>query len=139
MTTRERSEAEHAAAWEAHCRAPKFRHITRELEGVVERESYIYSTPEGAIELWRRPDSGDLSWNSTGHIGGIEVHSPQPLFKDQTPRPGHCQHVWGGQCWTTGSSMAFDQFEHSFGTPDYIKGALESWHSGQFSQDETED
>ncbi|AIY01180.1 hypothetical protein ART_1581 [Arthrobacter sp. PAMC 25486] len=135
----EAAKAEHEAKFTAYNRAPKFRHITRELEGVVERESYIYSTPDGAVELWRRPETGGLSWSSTGHMGGVEIHSPKPLYANQKQNPGYCAHVWGGKCWTSGSSMAFDQYEEEFGQPDYIKAELARWHSNEFDSPEEDE
>lgn len=138
MTTEEEAkQAKHEALFTAYNRAPKFRHITHELEGVVERESYIYSTPNGAIELWRRPEVGGFSWNSNGHMGGVEVHSPKPLYENQKQNPGYCSHVWGGKCWTTGSSMAFERYEEEFGEPDYIKSELATWHENQFGEGES--
>lgn len=95
MTDQATSKSERTAAWEAHRRAPKFLHITRELEGVLERESYVYSTPDGAIELWRKSAPVEHTWNGSGYFGGVEVHSPKPLYANQSPRPGHCAFVWG--------------------------------------------
>ena len=120
------------AKWQAYLAAPKFRHVIRELDGKLERESYVYSTPEGAIELWRRPEVGDTRWHETGHYGGVETHSPVPLYEDQTPVTGHCEWVKGGICYTDGSSLAFDEFERDFGSPDYLKPALAQWHRSRF-------
>lgn len=139
MTDQKPSKTEHEVAWEAHRRVPKFLHITRELEGKLERESYIYTTPDGSIELWRKPSPAEHTWNDSGYFGGVEVHSPTQLYTNQPPRPGHCSHVWGGQCWTTGSSLAFDEFENDFDSSEYIRGALASRHSQQFDGDESED
>jgi hypothetical protein len=127
------SEAERAAKWQAYVDAPKFRHVIRELDGKLERESYVYSTPAGAIELWRTPEAGDLHWHQTGHYGGVEVHSPVPLYDGQTSIPGYCEWVRGGKCYSDGSSLAFDEFERDFGSPDYLKPALANWHRSRFS------
>lgn len=126
------TEAERAAKWQAYIDAPKFRHVIRELEGKLERESYVYSTPGGAIELWRRPEAGEVQYSQTGYYGGLESHSPAPRYDGQTPMPGHCEWVRGGKCYTDGSSMAFDEFEHDFGSPDYLKSALTDWHHSLF-------
>jgi hypothetical protein len=130
MSEKQLSEAD--AKWRAYQDAPKFRHIIRELEGKLERESYVYSTPEGAIELWRTPEAGDVHWHQSGHYGGVEVHSPVPLYEDQTSVPGYCQWVKGGKCYTDGSSLAFDEFERDFGSPEYLKPALANWHRSRF-------
>lgn len=125
------TEEERAAKWQAYLDAPKFRHVTRELDGVLERESYVYSTPAGATELWRRPESG-AQWSQTGYYGGVESHSPVPLYAGQEPMTGYCEWVRGGECFSDGSSLAFDQFEHDFGSPDYLKPALADWHRSRF-------
>lgn len=132
-------EAERAAKWQAYLDAPKFRHVIRELEGVLERESYVYSTPAGAIELWRRPEVGGTNWHQSGHYGGVESHSPVPLYDGQTPMPGHCEWVKGGKCYTDGSSLAFDEFENDFGTPNYLKPSLADWHRSRFGTRTEED
>lgn len=120
------------AKWQAYLAAPKFRHVIRELDGKLERESYIYSTPEGAIELWRTPEAGVANWHQTGHYGGVEVHSTTPLHEGQAPAPRHCEWVRGGKCYTDGSSLAFDEFERDFGSPEYLKPALANWHRSRF-------
>jgi hypothetical protein len=125
-------EAERAAKWKAYQDAPKFRHVTRELDGTLERESYVYSTPAGAIELWRTPEAGDGHYYETGYYGGVEMHSPVPLYDGQGPMDGHCQWVRGGQCYTDGSSLAFDEFAHDFDSPVYLKPALADWHRSRF-------
>ncbi len=125
-------EAERAAKWQAYLDAPKFRHVIRELDGKLERESYVYSTPAGAIELWRTQEAGVPNWHQTGHYGGVEVHSSVPLYDGQTHVPGHCEWVRGGKCYTDGSSLAFDEFERDFGSPEYLKPALANWHRSRF-------
>lgn len=128
------------AKWQAYRDAPKFRHVIRELDGKLERESYVYSTPEGSIELWRTPEAvGGVSWHQTGHYGGVEVHSPVPLYKDQSPMEGHCQWVRGGTCYTDGSSLAFGEFERDFGAPEYLKSALSRWHRSRFYTEPEDD
>lgn len=127
------TESERAAKWQVYLDAPKFWHVIRELDGKLERESYVYSTPKGAIELWRTPEAGDLHWHETGHYGGVEVHSPVPLYEGQTSIPGHCQWVRGGTCYSDGSSLAFDEFERDFDAPEYLQSALGNWHSSRFA------
>lgn len=125
--------AERDAKWKAYLDAPKFRHVIRELDGKLERESYVYSTPAGAIELWRRPESGDTRWSETGYYGGVESHSLTPAYEGQTPIDSYCEWVRGGRCYSDGSSLAFDQFEHDFKSPDYLKSALADWHASRFT------
>jgi hypothetical protein len=125
--------AEADAKWQAYLAAPKFRHVIRELDGKLERESYVYSTPDGAIELWRRPEAGEVHRSQTGYYGGVESHSPTPNYEGQPIVPGHCEWVKGGKCYTDGSSLAFDEFEHTFGSPDYLKPALADWHRSRFN------
>jgi len=126
------------AKWQAYLAAPKFRHVIRELDGKLERESYVYSTPAGAIELWRRPEAGEVHYSQTGYYGGVESHSPAPHYEGQTQVPGHCEWVKGGKCYTDGSSLAFDEFEHDFESPAYLKTALASWHASQFGATQEE-
>lgn len=118
--------AEADRRWREYRNAPKFRHIISELEGKLERESYVYSTPAGSVELWRAPSSGSYGGE---HYGGVEVHSATQLY-DFAPQASHsnCRHTPTGVCWHDGSSMAFDQFEHSFDAPEYIKSELADWH-----------
>jgi len=122
--------AEADRRWREYRNAPKFRHIITELEGVLERESYVYSTPAGAIELWRTPSVGTYG---SDYYGGVETHSAKQLY-DFSPQPSHenCRHTPTGKCWHDGSSMAFDQFEHSFDAPEYIKSELADWHASRF-------
>ncbi|MDP9184106.1 MAG: hypothetical protein M3O29_00365 [Actinomycetota bacterium] len=127
------------AKWQAYLAEPKFRHVIRELDGKLERESYVYSTPAGAIELWRTPEAGVANWHQTGHYGGVEVHSPVPLYDGQTLVPGQCEWVRGGKCYTDGSSLAFDEFERDFGSPDYLKPALANWHRSRFNTEAEDD
>lgn len=127
------TEAERAAKWQAYLDAPKFRHVIRELDMKLERESYVYSTPAGAIELWRRPEAGEARWSQTGYYGGVETHSPVPHYDGQTAIPGHCEWVKGGKCYTDGSSLAFDEFERDFDSPEYLMSALAGWHRSRFN------
>lgn len=116
----------------AHAPTPKFWHITRELDGALSRESYVYSTPAGSVELWRTPSSGNFG---SEFYGGVEIHSPEQLF-DFAPEPFSltCQYTATGKCWGDGSSLAFDQFEHSFNAPDFIRAELADWHASRFGE-----
>jgi hypothetical protein len=117
------------AKWRAYQNAPKFRHVTRELDGKLERESYVYSTPAGSIELWRTPSQS----SRMEYFGGVETHSATQLY-DFAPKVSHtnCHYTPTGECWHDGSSLAFDQFEHSFNSPDFIKAELADWHQSRF-------
>lgn len=121
------------ARWRAYRDAPKFRHVTSELEGTLERESYVYSTPAGSIELWRTPSSGTYGGD---YYGGVETHSAKQLY-DFAPDPSHenCKYTPSGKCWHDGSSMAFDQYEHDFDSPEYIKSELADWHQSRFGKE----
>lgn len=123
------ADAKREARWQAHRAAPKFRHIISELEGELERESYVYSTLDGAIELWRTPANPTFQSSETGYFGGIEIHSAKPLYAF-AKKPSHtrCHYTPTGECWTDGSSMAFDRLEHAFDSTDFIKAELTEWH-----------
>jgi len=136
MSTEADTTARFDAKWAEYQKAPKFHHVTRELDGKLDRESYVYSTPAGSIELWRTPRPEGSTFGGE-YYGGVEVHSPKPHYKGQTPVPWHCQWVKGGECYTDGSSMAFDQYEHDFDMPTYIKDELTTWHRRNFEQDES--
>jgi hypothetical protein len=131
------TEAERQAAWEAERARPRFHHIIHETDGQLSRESYVYSTLAGSVELWRTPSAS--SYNPSGYYGGVEIHSATQLY-DFAPEPSHrnCKHTPTGKCWHDGSSMAFDQFEHAFASPDYIKAELKEWHDDKFGTDEVE-
>lgn len=108
-------------------------HVTRhnyadDWSEVRDRESYLYITERGAIEGWRSksatPQHGE-------YFGGIEVHSPEPIYDGQKPMPDHCQWVKGGVCYTTGSSLAFDEIEHCFYHPVLVFDVLQRWAQGR--------
>lgn len=64
------------------------------------RIAIIAQDERGAVELWTR--EGGL----TDH-GGIELHSPRPMYGERTPDFTDCDILPGGECWTDGSSLAW--------------------------------
>lgn len=92
-----------------------------------DREAYVVLTPEVSVEGWR------MTSLSAPHeqFGGVEVHSPEPLYDGHQPLDRPCSYVKGGVCYTDGSSLAFGYIEHSFDSPksiyNYLLGRLEDY------------
>jgi hypothetical protein len=131
------TEAEREAAWEADRAKPRFHHIIHETDGKLSRESYVYSTLAGSVELWRTPERTEKRYSTTGYYGGVEIHSATQLY-DFAPEVSHtnCKYTPTGKCWHDGSSLAFDQFENAFASRDYIKAELKEWHASHFTPTE---
>lgn len=122
------TESELAAKHRAYQDRARFIHRINEVDGELQRESYVYWTTEGAIELWRTPSS--YSWDGNGYIGGVEVHST--IGREMQTHVDGCPWVRGGKCYPDGSSMAFDRYAHDFDSPNYIKVELMNWHADHF-------
>jgi hypothetical protein len=101
------------------------------------RVSIVVQNDRGAVELWSAPTAPEVE-AITRHnsIGGVEIHSPKPLYDDQ-PASEDCQ-VLGGNCWTTGSSLAYgDTFLPLIqaGNTVAILHRLADWHESTFAAD----
>jgi hypothetical protein len=74
-----------------------------------DRFSLIVENESGAIELWSEPNHPAVR-HITGDDtrGGVEVHSPKPLYDGDDPASSVC-HVLLGNCWADGSSLAYVQ------------------------------
>ena len=98
-----------------------------DLKPIRDRESYLYITEVGTVEAWRtKAGDADPFWNPTGYYGGIEVHSKTPMYDGQKPLGRHCE-LTHGDCYTDGSSLAFEQVERFFDTPAYVFSVLADW------------
>lgn len=111
---------------------PEFRfcHRIDTVNGKLQKDSYILTHPEGSIEGWR---SGS---KETGFYGGIEIHSPKPLF-DFAPEPvtERCNWTVDGKCWPSGSSLAYErELQFIFNEPDYVEALLRDWWNSRFTQ-----
>jgi len=89
---------------------------TEDGEYKRDRESYVVLTPDCSVEAWR------MSSLSAPYerVGGVEVHSPTPLYEGHQPLDRPCSYVPGGICYTDGSSLAFDYIEYAFDNPKSI-------------------
>ena len=96
-----------------------------------DRESYFLHVPgKGAMEAWRTKSPEGYEWTDTGYYGGIEQHyNHKPEDADWLAELDSCW-VTGGKCWTTGSGLAFEQVEHHFDNPAYIRAVLMEWAEG---------
>lgn len=97
-----------------------------------DRESYfLHVSGKGAVEAWRTRSPEGHEWTGTGYYGGIEVHRKNNPGEKWWG--GHMRSCWvtGGECWTDGSSLAFDSVEHFFDNPSYIQSVLMDWADGR--------
>lgn len=94
---------------------------------IRDRESYVLITDGLAIEGWRAQGTADPILFPSGYFGGVEKHSATPLYEGQEPMPGPCQWVKGGTCYHDGSSMAFDEIQYGFDSPDFMYAELARW------------
>jgi hypothetical protein len=73
-----------------------------------ERHDWIASGGHGAINIWAEPHST----RSYGErwFGGIECHSPKPLYESDNDKPHH-ELCWLllKPCWHDGSSLQFSE------------------------------
>jgi hypothetical protein len=107
-----------------------------------DRFSLIVENESGAIELWSRPGQRPAR-HITGDdtIGGVETHSPKPLYDDDDPAYNTC-HVLGGNCWADGSSLAYvDTFLPLIRAGDTVAilHGLADWHESHFPAAGTEE
>lgn len=96
------------------------------------RESYfLHVKGVGAVEVWRTKSPSGLEWTNSGYYGGIEVHYKNR--PDDHEYMGESKSCWitGGKCWSTGSSLAFEQVEDHFDDPRYIQSVLTRWADGR--------
>lgn len=114
-----------------------------ELDGTEivgrDRESYFLHFPgQGAVEAWRTKSPVESTWTRSGYYGGIEVHYKNE--PEDASYMGHRESCWvtGGECWSDGSSLAFDEVEFDFENPAYIQNALFRWAENRFSFSEGE-
>lgn len=98
-----------------------------------DRESFFLVVPGfGGVEAWRTQSSEINSFTPTGYYGGVEIHSEiVPEDRGSMARLHSC-FVTGGECWTTGSSLAFDDVQNWFDYPEYIKLYLKDWVFSHF-------
>jgi len=97
-----------------------------------DRESYFLHVPDkGAVEAWRTKSPEGYEWTDSGYYGGIEIHYKHDPGEGFWGANMPSCWVTGGQCWTTGSSMAFDQVEHFFDNPAYVRAVLIEWADGR--------
>lgn len=102
---------------------------------IRERETYVLITEAGAVEAWRSPSlTSDPFFAPTGYFGGIEVHSKTPMYRDQEGRDGYCEWT-RGDCYHSGSSLAFDDIEQFFDTPAYIFSVLTDWAEANLKEE----
>lgn len=94
--------------------------------GLHDRFSVVASDERGAVELWQL---------GGGPLGGIEVHSPTPLYGDEdSPIPG-CHVLGGRDCYCDGSSLAFTEQAHPLiaaGDSAAVLRLLADWHAREF-------
>lgn len=67
---------------------------------------------KGGIHIWAREN--DCKWQEKWggrYIGGVEYHSPVPVYEWQTAdNPDHADcFLLGGPCWHDGSSLYFSE------------------------------
>lgn len=98
-----------------------------------DRESFFLVVPGfGGVEAWRTKALEVSSYAPTGYYGGVGIHSEnEPENKDFMVRSSSC-FVTGGECWTTGSGLAFDDVQNWFDSPEYIKLYLKDWFFSRF-------
>jgi len=92
------------------------------------RVALIASDERGAVELWTR--EGGLSDH-----GGIELHSPRPLYGENTPDFTDCDILPGQLCWTDGSSLAWPRTFVPLIRANDSAGVLRKiaeWHASHF-------
>lgn len=95
---------------------------------IRERESFVLITKQGAIEGWRSPA------RDGSYYGGIEIHSKAQLY-DSAPDPSHEHCEWtSGTCFHDGSSLAYDQIEHAFNSPNAMFSVLQDWADSHFGR-----
>lgn len=100
---------------------------------IRERESFVLITEQGAVEGWRTPSPSEVF--GSPHYGGIEIHSKTQLHDfAPEPSPDHCEWT-RGKCWNDGSSLAFEQIEHAFDSPDYMFSVLQDWADSNFKKE----
>jgi hypothetical protein len=110
------------------------------LHGKPNRHQWIAHGASGAVEFWASPVEmdGRIEW-----YGGVEVHSKTKSdYAGEIPR---CS-VIGGQCWTSGSSMAFDDEIEPYlrmedenewdGLLSFFQRSLERWYITNFKDGE---
>lgn len=103
-----------------------------------DRESYVLIADARSVEGWRTRMSGldgELMYSAahpTGYVGGIEIHSPTPLYEGQEPMHLNCNYTKDGICYHDGSSLAFEAIERLFDNPAAMFRELAAW----FGEDE---
>lgn len=91
-----------------------------------DRMSIICESPKGAIEVW--------TYEGYEGMGGVEVHSPKPLYGEDEPDFEDC-HVLRGKCWCDGSSLSYrEKFLPMIqkGDSEGVLRALANWYHSHF-------
>lgn len=83
--------------------------IGYELNG--KRHVWWLRGPKGGVHVWagENPAEFQARWGER-YYGGIECHSPKPLYSHSGDTPDH-DHCWvlKGPCWHDGSSLQFSE------------------------------
>ena len=84
--------------------------ITFVLEGPLGATQFMFSVPfylQSTLDEWNKkyysPDTKVLGYD-------VGYHSPKPMYEDQKPMSGKCEHVEGGTCYYDGSGLRADDW-----------------------------
>lgn len=101
---------------------------TRRQRGDWTRLSLICRDARGAVEVW--------TYDQMPSMGGVEFHSPTPLYGDVEPDHTDCDIVPGvGRCWYDGSSLTYAQRLLPLieaGDSTAVLRQMAAWHEQQF-------
>lgn len=70
------------------------------MGGIQKRYSWSIFNDKGAIEVWAEQQYTSPEW-----FGGVEIHSPKPLYEGQQVIE-KCRHTMG-KCYCDGTSVYF--------------------------------
>ena len=115
-----------------------------EPEGEHGSHMWTLKGPKGAIHVWARENSPDwvAKWGDR-FIGGVERHSPNPVYEhDKEPNHEKCW-LLGGPCWHDGTSLYFSEniepmlgrgAPFNEGTHEYINSVMHSFYTSHFGE-----
>ena len=88
------------------------------------RHIWSVKSPKGACHIWAVENPPNMPFYGELYYGGIEIHSPTPMYGDAPP---HHEKCWllDAPCWHDGSSLQFSE---------QIEPILRLELNGEFSQ-----
>lgn len=99
---------------------------TRKGEEKLDRESWVlYVYGLGGVEVWRTKTPEPIKEvMKEDHYGGVEVHYEKETESTEEMHYLPSCTITGGECWTAGSSFAFETVREFFEDPVKVREYL---------------